>query len=440
ARIDATAAARADAQSRLHALERVADERLDLGEQRRTLEEGLAAARARIAAAEEEHESAAGDAGRLREAIAGLSAEREGARTRLALLDADADRAADARSALLRELEALHAATASLEQRQRSARERVASADASVETARAQREAHADDAAQREADERLAQAEERAAAAAGEAGRRRLAEIDAELGMLQQQFAQNPASEAEQADVLTRYAGEPDAILEDIPRLRDELVRLQQNVNLNAEADREELGARECFLREQLDDLRRARETLVATIAEIEASCQRQFNETFDLVAARFAEEFAELFPGGRAEMRQTNAENLSETGIEIAVQPPGKKMTSLSALSGGERAMTASALIFALIAVKPSPFYLLDEVDAALDDANVERLSEKIAAVAHDAQMLIVTHNKKTMELARRMYGVTMQEPGVSSIVTVELDGVPVAASRPEREPALAR
>ena len=153
-------------------------------------------------------------------------------------------------------------------------------------------------------------------------------------------------------------------------------MRLQANVNLNAEADRDELVERERFLREQMDDLHRARETLLATIAEIETSCQVQFNETFDAVKTKFADVFGQLFPGGEAHMWQTNPENLSETGIEIAVQPPGKKMTALAALSGGERAMTASALIFALIAVKPSPFYLLDEVDAALDDANVERLS----------------------------------------------------------------
>jgi chromosome segregation protein len=121
--------------------------------------------------------------------------------------------------------------------------------------------------------------------------------------------------------------------------------------------------------------------------------------------------------------MWQTDPEHLSETGIEIAVQPPGKKMTALAALSGGERAMTAAALIFALIKVKPSPFYLLDEVDAALDDANIERLSAMIRDMSGNAQMLIVTHNKKTMELASRMYGVTMQEPGVSSIISAVLD-----------------
>jgi chromosome segregation protein len=194
-------------------------------------------------------------------------------------------------------------------------------------------------------------------------------------------------------------------------------------------------------LRAQLDDLSRARETLLATIKEIEAACQTVFNDAFDAVRAQFEEMFARLFPGGQAKMWQTHPGSLSETGIEISVAPPGKKMTALPALSGGERAMTAAALIFALIRVKPSPFYLLDEVDAALDDANVDRLSAMIREVASDAQILVVTHNKKTMELASRMYGVTMAEPGASSIISATLDAQPGAA-HPEiddvREPVL--
>ncbi|HEY0383089.1 MAG TPA: chromosome segregation protein SMC [Candidatus Elarobacter sp.] len=438
-RIAVVGGAREEAGSRLHALERVADDHVDLSDQRVALESALAAARERIAAVEAEQSEVAASASALREQIAALSAERDGAVTRLGLLDADAERAGAARETMLRELDALRARATELDAALVTARERVAVADAAVDGSRKRREATADETAQREADERIAQSEDREATAAGESGRMRLAEIDAELGMLQQTFAQNPATSEEQADVLARYANEPSEIVDELPRLREELIRLQANVNLNAEADRDELVERERFLREQMDDLHRARETLLATIAEIETSCQVQFNETFDAVKAKFAEVFEQLFPGGQAQMWQTNPENLSETGIEISVQPPGKKMTALAALSGGERAMTASALIFALIAVKPSPFYLLDEVDAALDDANVERLSTKIRDVSATAQMLIVTHNKKTMELAQRMYGVTMQEPGVSSIVSVTLDDRPVAPPEvePEREPA---
>jgi chromosome segregation protein len=435
----AATAQREDVQARLHALERVADDHVDLSAQRGTLETALAQARERIATAEAAQVTVVAAGSALREQIAALTAERDGAQTRLGLLDVDAERAGATRTAMLRELDALRAKTAQLEGALAAARERVVAADAAVETGRRAREASADEAHQREADERIAQSEERTASTVGEAGRRRLAEIDAELGMLQQTFAQNPATDEEQQDVLARYADEPETPTEELARLREELQRLQANVNLNAEADRSELTERERFLREQMDDLHRARETLLATIAEIETSCQVQFNATFEAVRTKFAEMFAELFPGGSAEMSQTNPDNLSETGIEIEVQPPGKKMTNLAALSGGERAMTASALIFALIAVKPSPFYLLDEVDAALDDANVERLSAKIRELSATAQILIVTHNKKTMELAQRMYGVTMQEPGVSSIVSVTLDDQPDAAppAVADREPA---
>ena len=154
---------------------------------------------------------------------------------------------------------------------------------------------------------------------------------------------------------------------------------------------------------------------------------------------AAFEDVYARLFPGGEAKMWQTEHGTLSETGIELSVAPPGKKMMALAALSGGERAMAASALIFALIAVKPSPFYLLDEVDAALDDANVERFSQLVRDVGAQAQLLIVTHNKKTMELAERMYGVTMSEPGISRVIAADLSVAPADAGT-IAEPAFVR
>jgi chromosome segregation protein len=259
--------------------------------------------------------------------------------------------------------------------------------------------------------------------------------------MLVSQFAQNPATDDECHDVEARYVDEVDTVIDDLPRLREELARLSANVNLNAEAECEEVGEREAFLRTQMEDLAKARETLLESIKEIEAQSQALFNATFEKVATAFTEMYGKLFPGGDAKMWQTNPENLSETGIEISVQPPGKKLMALAALSGGERAMAASALIFALIAVKPSPFYLLDEVDAALDDANVERFSNVVRELAGSSQLLLVTHNKKTMELAERMYGVTMAEPGISSVIAADLDpGEPEPELVAEAEPALAR
>ncbi len=404
---------------------------------RERLEASLALARETIARAQDAERAVAADIAAAREAVATLTARRDGAATRLGLLDADRERAGHARAALTGELEALSSKIEGAESTLVRLRERVAEVDGRDAAARRERDAAVAHAQQLDADVRIAQAAERDAGTAGEGGRMRLAEIDAELGMLAAQFAQNPATAEECADVEARYANEEGDFAAELARLRDELARLQ-NVNLNAEAEIAELAERERFLKEQLDDLARAKETLLASIGEIEASSQAQFNETFALVKAAFEDVYARLFPGGFAKMWQTEPEKLSETGIEISVQPPGKKMMSLTALSGGERAMAASALIFALIRVKPSPFYLLDEVDAALDDANVERFAGLVREVGNEAQLLIVTHNKKTMELAQRMYGVTMAEPGISSVISADL-----TPSEPEpelvAEPALA-
>jgi chromosome segregation protein len=298
----------------------------------------------------------------------------------------------------------------------------VAGLDEQLEKSRLEREELAARQTQHESEVHAAQLKERETAAGGERHRMRLAEVEAELGMLVSQFAQNPATGDECADVENRYRDEPDSVVDELPRLRDELARLQANVNLNAESERGEVAEREQFLRAQMEDLSKARETLLESIREIEQETQVQFNETFERVSESFAHMYARLFAGGEAKMWQTQPENLSETGIEIAVRPPGKKEMSLTALSGGERAMTAAALIFALIATKPAPFYLLDEVDAALDDANIDRFCAMVREFAAESQMLIVTHNKKTMEMADRIYGVTTRDAGVSAIVSAEL------------------
>ena len=397
------------------------------------LEGQLDVAREQIASAEKSQAETARRAGDLRERLAALSAERDGSKARLGILDADGRRASAAREAMIADIAQLVIATDGARANVDRLRAAVAAADAEFESARKERESLTDRVTRLESDLRTAELEEREAQAGGERHRTRLAEIEAELGMLVSQFAQNPASDEECRDVEARYADQPDEMAEELPRLREDLARLS-NVNLNAEADRDEIAERERFLREQLDDLSRARETLLQSIHEIEAQTQVQFNETFNAVSVAFGDMYARLFPGGLAKMWQTNPENLSETGIEISVQPPGKKLMSLAALSGGERAMTAAALIFALIKVRPAPFYLLDEVDAALDDANVERFSDMVRELAGDSQMIIVTHNKKTMELADRLYGVTMGEAGISTLVSVAL-----SQSQAEPEPAIA-
>ena len=422
--------------ARKTALERIGAAQLDETGERSRLESELAAARSHVADVESEQQRAAAALARAREESGASQAERDAAQARLGMLDNNAQRAADARAAAEREIATLAEKQTAQEREVAELESAVVRADQAFSAARSERERLSDRTTVLDGEQRGAQVEEREIAAEGEESRTRLAQIDAELGMLTTQFAQNPATEDELRDVEARYANESDSVLDELPRLREELARLSANVNLNAEAEREEVAEREKFLREQLDDLSRARETLLATIREIETSTQAEFNATFEKVASAFAEMFKRLFPGGEARMWQTDPEQLSESGIEISVQPPGKKMTPLQALSGGERAMTAVALIFALIATRPSPFYLLDEVDAALDETNVDRFSAMVRDVAKDAQMVIVTHNKRTMDLANRLYGVTMAEPGVSSIVSVALEDATAAAAG-ERVPA---
>ena len=432
-RVEELHAASVQARARERDLEGAQPEEVRSDEDRQRLEAELAAARERITNAEGLQAQASSRAGDLRERYASLTAERDGAKGRLGIIDQDSERARAAREQMSSEIAGLAEQIDRASERLESLRTQVTDADAAFESARKEREALADTVTRLESEMRSAELEEREAQAGGERHRTRLAEIEAELGMLVSQFAQNPATDEECRDVEQRYTEEPDTVTDDLPRLREELARLS-NVNLNAEADREELSQRETFLREQLEDLSKARETLLQSIREIEQQTQAQFNETFNQVSEAFTEMYARLFPGGQAKMWQTNPENLSETGIEISVQPPGKKLMPLPTLSGGERAMTAAALIFALIRVRPSPFYLLDEVDAALDDANVERFSRMVRELAvGGSQMIIVTHNKQTMELADRMYGVTMGEAGISSLISAEL------TREREAEPALA-
>ncbi|TAM59699.1 chromosome segregation protein SMC [bacterium] len=416
-----------EAEGRTAALEAAVYSSDDTAAERARLERDLEAVRAAVAAAESERAERGAAATALRERLAALSAARDAAAARLAALDTDAERARTARDAARGELEALRGRRGELEQSTQSARAHADGAESDAVRARGEREGLTARVTELEAAVREAEHRERELSQSLESARIRFAEIEAELNVLAQTFAQHPATEQEQGDVLSRYAdydGDPAA---DVPKLREDLARLA-NVNLNAESDLEALAERERFLKEQMDDLHAAREKLLAVIAEIESSAQETFNKTFEAVQASFTETFARLFPGGVARMWQTDPEHLSETGIEIAVAPPGKKMMSLQALSGGERAMVSVALIFAILKVKPSPFYLFDEIDAALDEANVSRFSDLVKEFAQESQLLIVTHNKRTMELADRIYGVTMREPGISTIVSARLEAADVA------------
>jgi len=193
-------------------------------------------------------------------------------------------------------------------------------------------------------------------------------------------------------------------------------------VNLMAIDEYRELEERHSFLAEQKGDLEESLKSLQTAIQRINRTTRKRFLETFIMVNDKFREVFPRLFCGGRAELRLTNEDDLLETGIEIIVQPPGKKLQNVLLLSGGEKALTAVALIFSIFLVKPSPFCLLDEVDAPLDDANIGRFNEMIREMTSFSQFILITHSKTTMAVADTLYGVTMEEPGVSKVVSVRL------------------
>jgi len=175
------------------------------------------------------------------------------------------------------------------------------------------------------------------------------------------------------------------------------------------------------FLQEQTADLLRAKDYLTSVIQDIDTTMSRQFNKAFRAISQYFGEVFVRLFGGGRAELVLVEPGNILETGIDIIVQPPGKKLQNLALLSGGERALTVIALLFAILSYRPAPFCVIDEVDAALDEANVQRFSEFLRDYAQNTQFIVVTHRKGTMEAAGVLHGVTMEESGISRLVSVK-------------------
>ncbi|MCT2534493.1 chromosome segregation protein SMC [Aquibacillus koreensis] len=197
-------------------------------------------------------------------------------------------------------------------------------------------------------------------------------------------------------------------------------------VNLGAIEEYERIAERYEFLTEQQTDLVQAKETLYGVISEMDEEMKRKFESTFYQIKEEFTVVFQQLFGGGRAELKLTDPENLLDTGVEIIAQPPGKKSQHLGLLSGGERALTAIALLFAILRVRPVPFCVLDEVEAALDDANVNRFARYLKHYSEKTQFIVITHRKGTMEEADVLYGVTMQESGVSRLVSVKLEDTP--------------
>jgi len=194
-------------------------------------------------------------------------------------------------------------------------------------------------------------------------------------------------------------------------------------INLTAIEEYDELEKRHTFMSEQKGDLERSLADLKAAIVKINRASRERFRETFDRVNEKFQQVFPRLFNGGRAGLVLTQDDaGEAEAGVEIFAQPPGKKLQNVNLLSGGEKALTAVSLIFAIFLIKPTPFCLLDEVDAPLDDANVGRYNEIVKEMSRASQFILITHNKRTMEMVDTLYGVTMEEPGVSKLVSVRL------------------
>ncbi len=250
----------------------------------------------------------------------------------------------------------------------------------------------------------------------------RVNRLDVELENLLKKLAEDYELSFELAQ--SRYP-----IPEDIQGTQNEVRELKRqismlgDVNLGAIEEYQRVKERYEFLSTQRDDLVNAKQALYQVIKELEDEMSKRFIETFQEIREHFSVVFAKLFGGGRADLILTDPNRLLDTGVDIVAQPPGKKLQNLQLLSGGERALTAMALLFAILNVKPVPFCVLDEVEAALDEANVSRFAEYLREFSTSTQFIVVTHRKGTMEEADVLYGVAMEESGVSKLVSVRLD-----------------
>jgi chromosome segregation protein len=227
-----------------------------------------------------------------------------------------------------------------------------------------------------------------------------------------------PPSEAAPQAAPARAVTPEEAIAE----LKRKIERLGP-VNMMAIEQFDELEERHGFLTSQRKDLVDSIASTGEAIRKIDQTTRARFREAFDAINANFQEMFARLFGGGRAGLTLLDEHDLLESGIEIIAQPPGKRLQNVQLLSGGEKALTAISLMFAIFQYKPSPFCVLDEIDAPLDDANTGRFLDMLRTLQAQTQFILITHNRQTMEIADRLYGVTMEEPGVSKLISVRLN-----------------
>ncbi len=286
----------------------------------------------------------------------------------------------------------------------------------------------AEDARAREADRALRDAESRLNAAELEL----LRHLD-ELATLRQRVTDALASE----DGVAQPALDEDPLQslpaveslapgteERISQLRGQIRRLGA-INAEAQIEYDALEKRHAFLTEQCDDLDRASLALQQIVAELNDVMKATFRQTFDAIAAAFQQTFKVLFGGGQARLVLVNGDNIDEAGVEIQAQPPGKRPQTLALLSGGERSLTATALLFAILRIKPTPFCVLDEVDAALDEANIVRIRSMLESLSDQTQFIVITHNRGTVEAAGTIYGISMGADGASTVLSLQLEDV---------------
>lgn len=214
----------------------------------------------------------------------------------------------------------------------------------------------------------------------------------------------------------------PQEVQKNVNNLRSQIKELG-SVNIDSIKEYQEIKERYDFMCEQRLDLENSISKIKKLITEIVDTMKNQFNEKFKLINKNFKETFKELFGGGKAEIKLEDENNVLECGIEIEVQPPGKKLKNMLLLSGGERAFTAIALLFAILKINPAPFCVLDEIEAALDDVNVYRFAEYLKRFDKDTQFLVITHRKGTMEAADTVYGITMEEKGISKLLSLDMN-----------------
>jgi chromosome segregation protein len=383
----------------------------ELGARLRGLAEGVAALRAEFAASDERRQALESEGRTLDEALAELDA-------RVEALGAEAEenrRRADESQKLA------HVTEQTLVGRLRL-REELAAANAELERSIA------------ESRERLAAHEQRLRSVRESLDRLREATREAELERTRAESARAHLDDlcvqelgfgGEQAIAeVGDAAGEHDAdeLEAGVAEIKARIERIGP-VNMTAIEEFTELEERHGFLSAQRQDLEQSMTSLRETIRRINRNSRERFTEAFDAIRASFQQIFQLLFNGGRADLRLEEGEDVLECGIEIMAQPPGKRLGSVQLMSGGEKALSAIALLFAVFRFQPSPFCLLDEVDAALDDANVSRFARMLREYAEQTQFIVVTHNKLSMEASDLLYGVTMEEPGVSKLVSIRFE-----------------